>query len=404
MNMLGYISSTRKKSCRQCVKAKRRCDLGYPCCKRCFAKGLACAYPNAAMREAEVVIRQATPDLAPMPNQEVNAVFGPVEPPPSQAQDYIDPVLLQSSESSSSPESFAEGELDVWRSVESSPSRKKRWDVEHSIRRELLPDIWAPSYLNNKQVTFLISRLCGLVSTLVFSGHNTFIHHNLYSKRQPTAFDDSCSLSALYLSKTSQNIPIITRSIATKVSSLVAGSKTWSLAEHLAAVQAMIIYQAMRLFDPALNVQAAAAAQNRLLESWTATLWKRSFNEPASFDSAWEAWVFYESLRRTVLVSVFLRAGWSCLIRDGLCDQVAVLAKLPLNRYEGLWDVDEIEFEMREVENRKRPELVAYGEFAAEWKGGSGNVEALTEFHRMLLAACRGGDDPRLLPKMGEVV
>ena len=61
--MLGYISSTRKKSCQACVKAKRRCDLGYPICKRCLTKGLHCKYPNASVRHEEVIVRQATPDL-----------------------------------------------------------------------------------------------------------------------------------------------------------------------------------------------------------------------------------------------------------------------------------------------------------------------------------------------------
>jgi hypothetical protein len=400
--MLGYISSTRKKSCRQCVKAKRRCDLGYPCCKRCFAKGLACAYPNAAVREAEVIIRQATPDLAPLPTDE--AVFGPADPPSPQTRCYIDPALLQPS-SSSSPESSTDGELDR-RRERSPPSGSSRWQVEHSIRRELLPDIWAPAYLSDKQVSFLVNRLSGLVPTLVFSGHNAFVHRSLYSKVQPSAFDDSCSLSALYLAKTSQNTPIITRSIESKISGLLAASKTWSLIDHLAAVQAMIVYQAIRLFDPSLNVQATAASQNRLLEIWTGALWKRSFKEHASFDSAWDAWVFYESLRRTVLVSVFLRGGWSCITRGGLCDQIPVLAKLPLNRSDGLWAADESEFEKKRMENRKSLDaLVAYGEWAAEWNGGTGDVEGLTDFQRMLLAACRGQDDPRLLPKVvGEVI
>jgi hypothetical protein len=322
------------------------------------------------VREAEVVIRQATPDLA---------VFGPA-PAQVPSEVAIDPALVQSSDSSS-PQSFAD-------------------PVDQSIRRELLPDIWAPSHLNDEQVVFLVGSLCDLVPTLVFTGHNAFIHQSLYSKTQPTAYQDSCTLSALYLAKTSQNIPIITRSIETKISGLVSASKTWSLADHLAAVQALTIYQAIRLFDPTLNVQATAASQNRLLERWTATLWKRSFNEVSTFKSSWDAWVFYESLRRTVLISVFLRGGWSCITRDGLCDQTPVLSKLPLNRSDELWGVDEKGFDERSVKEKGDAAcLVSYAEWAAEWEGGSGDVDGLTDFHRMLLAACRGKDDPRLVPR-----
>jgi hypothetical protein len=38
-------SSRRKKSCRQCAKAKRKCSQGMPC-QRCLRQGLQCTYTN----------------------------------------------------------------------------------------------------------------------------------------------------------------------------------------------------------------------------------------------------------------------------------------------------------------------------------------------------------------------
>ncbi|THX47455.1 hypothetical protein D6D11_06420, partial [Aureobasidium pullulans] len=42
-------NNTRKKSCRECSKAKRRCNLSNPC-KRCIDRSLACIYTNAPSR------------------------------------------------------------------------------------------------------------------------------------------------------------------------------------------------------------------------------------------------------------------------------------------------------------------------------------------------------------------
>src|SRR6478735_5014024 len=39
--------STRRKSCKACVRSKRRCDLGLPSCDRCIARKVSCEYPWA---------------------------------------------------------------------------------------------------------------------------------------------------------------------------------------------------------------------------------------------------------------------------------------------------------------------------------------------------------------------
>ncbi|KAL5372698.1 hypothetical protein DPSP01_013315 [Paraphaeosphaeria sporulosa] len=393
--MLGYISSTRKKSCKQCVKAKRRCDLGYPCCKRCFSKSLDCAYPNS-VREAEVVIRQRTPDLAPLDHVGDNDLIG-LQPVGCDFDLAILQVSTSDSKSSSSPESRSNIAED--REEQDATNRQALYwksSKEPAVSRQMLPKIWAPSWLNEDQLLFMVSRMRSFVPTLAFTGANTFIHTALYKSHQPTAFQDSISLSALYLAKTKQNAPILIRSIDEKINGLIARSNGWSLQEHLAAVQALIVYQIIRLFDGDLGQAGTAARQNHLLELWTAHLWKRSFAEPIAFSKPWDAWVFYESLRRTVMISVFMRGSWNALTQGGLCDQVPVLARLPLSKGDGFWDIREEEFDRRVARVDGRDQLVAYGDFSLSWKPGEDDVGGLTEFQRLLLAACRGHMDPRL--------
>ncbi|KAF2738354.1 hypothetical protein EJ04DRAFT_549863 [Polyplosphaeria fusca] len=381
--MLGYISSTRKKSCRGCVKAKRRCDLGYPSC--------------AAARDAEdVVVRLCTPDLPTQPSVVPPPELSPPLPAKTFPTSTIDPAILQSpSTGSSSPESFqsfdsfqdvTQDELDTFRS----------WFVQQPrICESLLPQVWEPVVLSEAQILSSVERLCSFIPSLVYSGHTEFMHEAQYQTWQPTAFQDLCGISALYLVRTANNAAILRSSIDTKISKLIESSKTWTLANHLAAVQALIVYQIMRLFDPDLGMQDVAERQNRLLEIWTAHLWKRYFNDPQTFASSHDSWIFEESLRRTVLLSVFLRGAWSSITQGGLCDQVPLLARLPVARDAKLWNSDVMEWEIRESCTTPGEKLIAYGDMSNMWRPDR-DVDQLTAWEKLLLAPCRK-DDPRLL-------
>ncbi|KAF2643489.1 hypothetical protein P280DRAFT_394167 [Massarina eburnea CBS 473.64] len=398
--MLGYISSTRKKSCRQCVKAKRRCDLGYPCCKRCFTKALDCAYPNASVREAEVIIRQATPDLALPPTTATSASSGASGGGIRLHMEEIDPALLQafSDSSASASGSRPEKSLD-FESIPIAhpwPQQIYRRPRTTPPQRPLVPHFSSPTFLNDPQVIFLISGMCAFVPALAYNGHNTFIHSHLYEEQQPSAYQDSVAISALYMVKTQKNITVLAKSMDAKIAALIASSHSWTLEEHLAAVQALITYQLIRLFDPTMNLQSSAIPHNHLLAVWTAHLWKRSFAHPLTLPDCHASWVFYESLRRTVMISVFLRGAWSCVTRGGLCDQVPVLARLPLTTDDKLWVENKNMFESRTPCRKKAEALVAYGEWSARWDGDPRN---LSDFQRLLLVACRGQEDPRLLQK-----
>ncbi|KAF1958772.1 hypothetical protein CC80DRAFT_407846 [Byssothecium circinans] len=411
--MLGYISSTRKKSCRQCVKAKRRCDLGYPCCRRCFTKTLDCAYPNASVREAEVIIRQTTPDLVPPATTTTSSRSASTfEGGFGLDMDGIDidPALFQQQHSSSGSSASGGTSEDAYDNnawpirLYLPPPRARSPTNSHSNSpsQSLKPQFSAPTYLNDAQVLFLVSGLRSFVPALAYNGHNAFIHSQLYpDAQQPSAYQDACALSALYMAKTKRNIPVLTKTIEAKVTALIATGHTWTLEEHLAAVQALIIYQSIRLFDPTLCLQEAAAPHNELLALWAAHLWKRSFNCPLPLTDCHASWVFYESLRRTVMISVFLRGAWSCITRGGLCDQVPVLARLPLTTDDRLWVEGKEAFETRTPCGRKAEVLVAYGDWSSKWKSGEhgDDPRGLGEFQRLLLVACKGKEDPRLFFK-----
>ncbi|KAF2868010.1 hypothetical protein BDV95DRAFT_597746 [Massariosphaeria phaeospora] len=379
--MLGYISSTRKKSCHACVRSKRRCDLGYPCCNRCFTKGLDCTYPNP-VQEAQVVFRQATPDLVPASNVNSTKVLQSSSNV-SQSSSNSDSSLYQISGSSS---------------PESDLACHDRFPSSHTnILEGFLPQVWEPIILNERQISYLVKKLSSFIPSIAFVGHTPFLHEDLYKEQPFQSYQDSCSLSALYLMKTDKNIPILVNSINTKIDSLITSSAGWSLREHLAAVQALVVYQIIRLFDPDLQQQAFAAKQNGLLELWTAHLWKRSFNEASQFRKCYENWAFYESIRRTVIMSTMVRGAWSSLTQNGLCDQVPVLARLPWTKNASFFHLENLsEFMVSGPCTQQEGGLITYGDYSLKWNPGD-DVNRLTSFERMLLSACRGKEDPDLM-------
>ncbi|KAF2021972.1 hypothetical protein BU24DRAFT_340220 [Aaosphaeria arxii CBS 175.79] len=403
--MLGYISSTRKKSCLACVKSKRRCDLGYPSCKRCSTKHLDCTYPNAAARQHQhqqvgVVVRQTTPDIVPVDEDKNDFNQNTIPVSKDQTESIIpdaqftpeiralDPSWLQStSGASSSRETPFQDDLNL------------SLDLPPRLSETLLPQIrqiWEPTILSQSQVLFVVDKICAYIPSLALSGATPFIHERMYQGWQPQAYQDSCTIAALHMVKTPQNKAILTKTIDCKISALIASANTWTLAEHLAAVQALIVYQIIRLFDPDLDLQRLADRQNILLAIWSAHLWKRYFNELDPTDNCYDSWIFQESLRRTVLMSVFLRGIWCSFTKGGYCDQVPILAKLPVTRDGVLWSSDSEQWKERRPCTTEGGKLISYGDLSEGWSVDQ-EPEKLPEWERVLLVACRGAADARLL-------
>jgi hypothetical protein len=274
-----------------------------------------------------------------------------------------------------------------------SPERILEEDLSRSILECLEPQLWEPRTLPDGQTKAIVAMLQTSISALATSGHTLYLHEMLYKSWQPAAYQDSCSLAALYTVKTRKTSGVLISSISNKILDLIANSASWTLTEHLAAVQALIIYQIMRLFDADLGQQELARKQNALLELWTALLWKRSFGETVDAVSPFDAWVFQESLRRTVLMSVFVRGAWGCVTMGGLCDQVPVLARLLVTKDVALWGVSHEEW-MERTGHGHGASLISYGDlsYTLNPDGAAGELSA---FERLLLVACKGEREAR---------
>ncbi|KAF2003923.1 hypothetical protein P154DRAFT_74286 [Amniculicola lignicola CBS 123094] len=423
--MLSYISTTRRKSCQACVKAKRRCDLSFPRCKRCVDKSLDCKYKSAGKvleKAGEGVVPQKAPEVfivndfskldrpAGTPSTSSSSPFqvgNDINPGvPDLDWSHVDPNLTSLFQTSS----------DSSRSRRSPSSERPLFPPEYDGRSALgqsLPDFqildslqpsgnpFYPAYLNDAQVLFIVTQLLKFPYTLARTGSTPFMHSTLWSTTTPDPYVDAVTLSALSLVRTPQTTPLLNQGISQKIKNMAHCWSDWGIDEHLAAVQALIIYQIIRLFDPDLSAgpQTSPSVENmhgpeqdnNLLEVWAAVLWKRAFNEtsPSHTTPAMKN-IFDESLRRTVLMSVFLRGVYSCVKNGGMCHVVPVLSNMPVTVTReigvGGWG-----------ERKKEDVTVAYEHFSLSWAAGRGKVEELSEWERLLLGACRGKEDPRLV-------
>jgi hypothetical protein len=160
----------------------------------------------------------------------------------------------------------------------------------------------------------------------------------------PVVYQDLLGISALYCQKSPQNQTIIFSILDSQISSLIESSKSslWSTTDYLVGVQVLIIYQIIRLFDGDIRQRANAERHLGILETWTFQLNSTSnicYNDCAT-ESPYQRWVFIESARHTVIMSIMVHAMYS-LLKDGFCTSIPLMATLPVSSDGALWGASE---------------------------------------------------------------
>jgi hypothetical protein len=269
-----------------------------PRCKRCEKKNIECSYSNNKVTVADNVIPELDfswlDKLLDDPN--MPPWSGQLQPQLDTALDgaysggsHLDPLVMTSPE--------------PWDSTitESSPCTHTPHAEIHSALHhfQTWPDKW------------------------IKEGKAPFIHPQLYTAGMPRPLQDAYAACAVYATKTKQNENIAFTVIESKANELLHSSKQpdWSLLELLAAVQALLIFQFIRLLDGNIRQRASAETAEPILRSWTKQLKAKSTVEQAyTTDTApsWYSWVFGESIRRTTTMGVFLEGAYS-LEKQGFC-------------------------------------------------------------------------------------
>jgi hypothetical protein len=255
--------------------------------------------------------------------------------------------------------------MDVSESLAPFPDYELDWaDVMENIDRFLIPDhverndspskSVAAGDIYQERIVYSVKRIKSYPSLFVRQGHTPFIHSSLFRDTLPQTIQDVLGACALYGEKRETNQPLVFGVISAAADRLLRDYPLVGLAamEQLAAVQGLVLYQIIRLFDG--DIRQRADAENALptLQDWTRQLQGRmqrigdssssaDSSDPTSSASSlvtdsWRNWVFAESLRRTVIVSYTVQGLYSFL-KNGWEREYRELAKSSFYAQKALW-------------------------------------------------------------------
>ncbi|KAI3316647.1 hypothetical protein HD806DRAFT_552122 [Xylariaceae sp. AK1471] len=339
-----------RKACFSCIRAKRRCDKSLPSCQRCIEKEVLCKYPST-----RPYTRRGTRPPAPeLPCEQAVALV---------SEQAVPPVSAPTTQVSWNSESFrsyweqGETELNGDNSIITPPMLvKPRWFLQGdswSIHEYELEDV---------QLNIGASHWKGYAKCVrrwlqqwVVDNHCPFIHRQLYVKiGLPACLQDAYASLAAYTSKTEKNEDLVMQLVEDKANALLRQHESSQLFpltgsyetptpvpivntfDHLARVQALFIYQFIRLFDGDIRHRAQAERHSATLQEWKTQLWEsaklNAYVQDTLGDSGlsttqwhgalepiaqfWHEWILAESVRRTWMVVTYTDAVYLTL-RDG---------------------------------------------------------------------------------------
>jgi hypothetical protein len=224
--------------------------------------------------------------------------------------------------------------------------------LKHSLH---IPSQFVPSATRR---TYLARYLRANISSLALQNRTFFIHPSTLSPPIPSPLESALTISALSTLSSPSTFTILDSHLETLITT--SPQTFYSPLSILHSVQALIIYQLIRLFSSNTDPEQIyhAEAHFPLLNRWTITLQTAYFDLPSTTTS-FKEWIIKESIRRTILTSVMLRSFY-CSERDGYTALVPLLASLPVSSNGSIW---EMEVEECDENVTVGEEVVTYFEF-----------------------------------------
>ena len=342
----------RRRSCLNCVKGKRRCDAAVPQCQRCAGKGLACDYLGASqLAPVSGPISQLGPEagglhsttpglltdnnLETLDDMDLSSGMGLLPFIPEHGLDWFDIQNM--------------GDMEGY--VNAMPGAIESSD-----------DYVMKGAIYQSRIAFVSQQFKTYPGMFFRRGQTPFIHRHMYHGHTPPVIYDVLSSCALYCGKNKDNESLVFGDISRKVRKLKDETQRSFLSpvDHLASVQALLLYQIIRLLDGDVRQRADAESDEAVLISWNDQLQGRI--QPPSLSSelegssdlqgtmtmaSWQDWILSESVRRTVLTCYMLQGAYSFLKLGH--DQVAgKVDKLSFTVQSALWNAPS-EYHWREA-------------------------------------------------------
>ncbi|KAI1110069.1 hypothetical protein F5Y14DRAFT_455366 [Nemania sp. NC0429] len=282
-----------QRSCQACASSKRHCDLVVPKCGRCSSRRIACVYINQP--GAVAVNLPISADYA-----------GDGEP----AAFERPPCLFRSAISLRLP---------IYN------------PLSHEVIRTFGREI------TQRQISILQS----FSSQYARCGFNAFIHPTLYESRLPRPLLDIFSIihdhcgPELALVPVPISVSLNSKHVVRRLLSL--GARASSYTELVSCIQAIVLVKIARMFHK--DGDDELEHEDRAIWALTRQLWQHAPTQLPSSLSPWQAWVFAESVRRTLLVCNIMLSV-SGVLRRGYAVHAVCIEALPFDMRTRLWDAD----------------------------------------------------------------
>ncbi|KAF2794219.1 hypothetical protein K505DRAFT_324909 [Melanomma pulvis-pyrius CBS 109.77] len=322
---------SRHKSCLACIHTKRKCDQTWPRCQRCVARGSECQYigrkRHQPQRSTNSDVDQSVPVVEPSRGQTSSNL---------QLQQYHaepmslfttcpDDALFEFPNHPFSLGSMSGDDTFILDSIQNNVPEQVLSSADPNVR-----DITSDARLQAR-VEFVATRLATIPRTFAEQGQTMFIHRMQFQQRRPSALQDAMSACALYCMKGVANQTLVFRNLEHRCQELIARTNALnaSKTDLLAALQALLLYQMMRLFDGDIRLRAQAEADEPIAILWASQLRAHMCNAAQATLAAsgltdtsivaidcrsdWQSWLLDESTRRTVITAFMLKGVYSFL-------------------------------------------------------------------------------------------
>ncbi|OAL00325.1 hypothetical protein IQ06DRAFT_143530 [Phaeosphaeriaceae sp. SRC1lsM3a] len=391
----------RQKSCFECAKGKRKCDLGNPSCARCSKQRLRCTYPQS--------LSQAK--TAPADTNENNDLGISDDFQLPMNLDDIDPASF-SMGFDVPPLPVAEFDIDIGISnleslnqmLYNSPDAEDRLALERAysgIEKSFSIAYIAP--FAKSRVRWSIEQLKLVPKSIVKQGSTPWQHPMLYQEYMPRCLQDAYGACALYIAKNDDNEDFVTRFLKDRSEEVCLDERPQQPVEILSRAHALMLYQIMLVFGGDIRLYSQAERLLPCLEETGLALIglcneqvDTSGSVPlypmAVARASWNAYIFRESLRRTVLclfqlitMCNLLRGQLkSCSTHLGLGGKLTISAQL--------WNA-KTAFDYALAWNNRRHFLVNELDFTEVLKEAM--PEDIDTIGKMMMIGLQGEDDIR---------
>jgi hypothetical protein len=245
--------------------------------------------------------------------------------------------------------------------------------------------------MDRERIKYIVRQLRTYPEKLFRNGRTAFVHPQAYNPAISSTLQDACCAAALYSGKNEKNEAMVWEIITSKVNQLMEPRASWSVSEHLSCLQALIIFQIIRLFDGDVKQRSEAEQHKKTLSQWTDRLSQRTGVTVVCeniIQSSWESWVFEETVCRTTIISRMVQAMFS-IQKQGFCTLVGAVTEMSFTGQKSLWEAPTAQHWQKVCAEKSR---LYVHQMDLEELLSNATLDNLDDMGMLMMVTCKGVD------------